>query len=84
MKNLWGDRFYNPTTKKWSNTQEPGSKRGFCMFVLEPIYRMFDAIMKGKDDETGKLLERLNIQLTTEEKSLRESELFLYVSLLPA
>jgi elongation factor 2 len=40
MKNLWGDRFFNPKTKKWTNTNEDGSKRGFVQFVLEPIYKV--------------------------------------------
>jgi elongation factor 2 len=40
MKNLWGDRFYSASTKKWSNTQQDGGKRGFVQLVLEPIYKV--------------------------------------------
>lgn len=28
MKNLWGDRYFNPKTKKWTTTSEDGAKRG--------------------------------------------------------
>jgi len=71
MKNLWGDRFYNG--KKWSGTQEPGSKRGFCMFVLDPIFKIFEAVMQVKKDETAKLFDKLNIKLATDEKDLEGS-----------
>lgn len=70
MKNLWGDRFFNLKTKKWSSTQDAESKRGFCQFVLDPIFKVFDAVMNIKKDETAKLLERLNIKLAPEEKDL--------------
>lgn len=68
MNRMWGENFYNPQSKKWGKKQEPGYKRAFCMFVLDPIYKMFDAIMNFKKDETAKLLEKLNIQLTSAER----------------
>ncbi|KAL3100398.1 hypothetical protein niasHS_001701 [Heterodera schachtii] len=68
MKNLWGDRFFNMKTKKWTNNQEPETKRGFCQFVLDPVFKVFDAVMNIKKDEVAKLVEKLNIKLTLEEK----------------
>jgi elongation factor 2 len=70
MKNLWGDRFFSAKTKKWSNTQEPDSKRGFCQFVLDPIFKVFDAVMGCKKDDVTKLLDKLNIKLANDEKDL--------------
>jgi elongation factor 2 len=70
MKNLWGDRFFNAKTKKWSNTQEDDSKRGFCQFVLDPIFKVFEAVMGCKKDDVTKLLEKLNIKLAHDEKDL--------------
>jgi elongation factor 2 len=70
MRNLWGDRYFNPKTKKWSNSPEGGAKRGFSQFVLDPIYKVFDAIMNIKRDETAQLVEKLGIKLTADEKSL--------------
>lgn len=68
MKNLWGDRFFNPKTKKWSNSQDDGGVRGFCQFILDPIYKVFKAVMGVKREETAKLIEKLGIKLTSEEK----------------
>jgi elongation factor 2 len=70
MKRLWGDQFFNPKTKKWRKTPEKGFNRGFTMFVLDPIYRVFDAVMNFKHEETAKLVEKLGIKLPPEEKSL--------------
>ncbi|KAI1716765.1 elongation factor tu GTP binding domain-containing protein [Ditylenchus destructor] len=75
MKNLWGDRFFNVKTKKWTGTNEPDSKRGFCQFVLDPIFQVFDAVMNVKKPEIAKLVERLNIKLAHEEKDLESKAL---------
>jgi len=68
MRRLWGENFYNPETRKWAKSQEPGFKRSFCMFVLEPIYKLFQAVMGYKKEETEKLLAKLNIVLKGEDK----------------
>jgi elongation factor 2 len=68
MKNLWGDRFFNPKTKKWSTTSEDGAKRGFCQFVLDPVFKVFEAVMNARKDDTDKLIEKLGVKLTTEER----------------
>jgi len=70
MGRLWGDQFYSPKEKKWTKEKKEGYTRGFNMFVLDPIYRMFDAVMNFKKEDTTKLLEKLNIALTAEEKEL--------------
>jgi len=59
MKKLWGENFFNPKTKKWSKSKEEDNKRSFCMYVLDPIYMVFDAIMNFKKEETSKLLSKL-------------------------
>lgn len=68
MNRMWGENFYNPATKKWSKKIEPGYKRAFVMFVLDPIFKVFDAIMNFKKEETAKLLEKLNIVLKGTDK----------------
>lgn len=70
MKNLWGDRFFDLKTKKWSNVQTEDSKRGFNQFVLDPIFMVFDAIMNVKKDKTAALIEKLGIKLGATEKDL--------------
>jgi len=69
MCRLWGDQFYNAKEKKWKKTISEGT-RGFNMFVLDPIFKMFDAVMNFKKDIYEKLLEKLSIKLTVEEKEL--------------
>lgn len=40
MNRLWGESFFNPKTKKWSKQKEADNKRSFCMYVLDPIYKV--------------------------------------------
>lgn len=70
MKNLWGDRFFDSATKKWANSQSGNAKRGFCQFVLDPIFQVFDAIMNIKKDKTAQLVDKLGIKLGPDEKDL--------------
>jgi len=76
MKNLWGDRFFNPKTKKWTNQPDgEGSKRGFNQFILDPIFKIFEACMNCKKDEVQKLMEKLSIKMSPEEKDLEAKPL---------
>merc|ERR1712142_447704 len=70
LKNLWGDRFYFPKEKKWKGEKGPGGKRGFTMFILDPICTLFKAIMDFQKDTYEKLLAKLEVPLTAEEKVL--------------
>ena len=49
MKRLWGDQFYNPKEKKWTKTAVEGSVRGFCQFVLDPIFK----VREGEGEREG-------------------------------
>ncbi|GFT86548.1 translation elongation factor 2 [Nephila pilipes] len=68
MKKMWGENFYNPQTKKWAKRPEEGFKRAFIMFILDPIYKIFNAIMNFKQEETAQLLEKLKIVLKGDDK----------------
>jgi elongation factor 2 len=59
MKKLWGESFFSSKTKKWSKTKDADNKRSFCMYVLDPIYMVFDAIMNFKKEQVEKLLTKL-------------------------
>jgi len=74
MDKLWGDKFYNAKEKKWKKVQSEGV-RGFTMFVLDPIYKMFDAVMGFKKDVYEKLLEKLDIKLSVEDQELEAKPL---------
>jgi len=69
MKRLWGDNFYNAKTNKWSKEQgQEGFVRGFCQFILDPIFKVFKAIMNFQKDEYNKLIEKLDIKLLAEDR----------------
>lgn len=74
MDRLWGDHFFNPKTKKWTSKETDADgkplERAFNMFILDPIFRLFSAIMNFKKEETATLLEKLEINLKGEEKEL--------------
>ncbi|CAL9734097.1 elongation factor 2 [Monosporozyma servazzii] len=74
MDKLWGDVYFNPKTKKWTtkDTDADGKplERAFNMFVLDPIFRLFDAIMNFKNDDIPTLLTKLEINLKGDEKDL--------------
>ena len=74
MERLWGDNFFNPKTKKWTKngTGADGKplERAFNQFVLDPIFRIFSAVMAFKKDEIPDLLAKLDISLKGDEKEL--------------
>ncbi|THH10211.1 hypothetical protein EW146_g8442 [Bondarzewia mesenterica] len=74
MLKLWGDNFFNPTTRKWTTkgTDADGKQleRAFTKFVLDPIFMIFDAVMNFKKDKIGPMLEKLDIKLVQEERDL--------------
>ena len=47
MEKLWGDNFFDPSTKKWTkkSTGAPGCKRGFVQFIYDPIKTIIEACM---------------------------------------
>ncbi|KAF8249877.1 elongation factor 2 [Wilcoxina mikolae CBS 423.85] len=73
MERLWGDSFFNPKTKKWTKIEQFEGKpleRSFNQFILDPIFKIFSAIMNFKKEETATLLQKLEITLKGDEKDL--------------
>ncbi|KAJ2809857.1 translation elongation factor 2, partial [Coemansia furcata] len=79
MSKLWGDNFFNPKTKKWSSKSSDASgkslDRGFNMFALDPIYKIFGATMNGRKEEALTLIDKLGVTLTSEERDLVDKAL---------
>ncbi|KAF8522610.1 P-loop containing nucleoside triphosphate hydrolase protein [Hysterangium stoloniferum] len=79
MAKLWGDNFFNPSTKKWTTQSIDGDgkqlERAFNMFVLDPIFKIFDAVMNSKKDQTNIMLEKLDIKLAANERDLEGKRL---------
>jgi len=74
MAKLWGDNYFNPATRKWTSkgTDADGKQleRAFNMFILDPIYKIFDAVMNFKTDAIAPMLEKLDIKLAQDEREL--------------
>ena len=74
MLKLWGDNFFNPKTKKWTTKDKDADgqqlERAFNMFILDPIFKIFDSIMNFKKDDTAKILEKLEVPITQDERDL--------------
>lgn len=81
ISKLWGDNFYNPATRKWSTKSADADgkplERAFNMFVLDPIFKIFDAVMKQKKDLVAQMCEKLEIKLTSEEKEINDNKALL-------
>ena len=58
MKRLWGDQFYNAKERKWSKTSAKDNVRGFCQFVLDPIFKVRERERERERGERGKDRER--------------------------
>jgi elongation factor 2 len=73
LKRLWGENFYNPTTKKWTSEEMVDGKRlkrGFCQYIMDPMYQIVNAVQKEDEVMLGKILTGLKIELKAEEKDL--------------
>jgi len=72
QERLWGDNWYDAESKKWKTRNQTDSgkplKRAFCQFVLDPIYKLFDAVMNAKKDVFEKMITTLKIKLEGDEK----------------
>lgn len=40
MSRLWGDNFFSKKDSKWNKTGGEDYVRGFCQFILDPIYKV--------------------------------------------
>lgn len=69
LTRLWGDMFFNPAKKTWTKVEVEGSKRGFCMHILEPIMGLHKKILAG-DASWEQMAEKLGITLKPEDKKL--------------
>jgi len=79
IQRLWGDNYFNAKSKKWTTRGQDDEgkplERAFCSFVLDPIYKLFEAITNGKKDVVFSMLEKLEITMKSEEKALEGKQL---------
>ncbi|KAI3855507.1 hypothetical protein MKX03_004364 [Papaver bracteatum] len=72
MERLWGENFFDPATKKWTNkrTSSRSCKRGFVLFRYEPIKQIIAACMNDQKDKLWPMLQKLGVTLKNDEKEL--------------
>ncbi|KAJ7159068.1 P-loop containing nucleoside triphosphate hydrolase protein [Mycena crocata] len=80
MTKLWGDNYFNPATRKWTTVGSDADgnplERAFNMFVLGPIYKIFDVVMQHPNLEAiPAMLEKLDIKLDEGERDLQDKRL---------
>lgn len=78
MERLWGDNYFNAKTKKWTkNGTHEGQEleRAFNQFILDPIFKIFAAVMNFKTDEIATLLTKLDLKLATADKDKEGKQL---------
>ncbi|KAF9169012.1 Elongation factor 2 [Mortierella sp. AD010] len=79
MSKFWGDNYFNPATKKWTtkNTDSNGNRleRAFNMFILGVITKLFDTVMNAEKEDILKILEKLEITLTSEQMDYKGKRL---------
>mmetsp|Transcript_38624 Transcript_38624/g.74033 ORF Transcript_38624/g.74033 Transcript_38624/m.74033 type:complete len:844 (+) Transcript_38624:80-2611(+) len=72
MEKLWGDNFFDPTTKKWTkkSTGAKTCKRGFVQFCYDPINTVINCAMSGNNDKLWAMCDKLKIVLKPDDKDL--------------
>ncbi|KAJ6601205.1 eukaryotic translation elongation factor 2 [Mycena vulgaris] len=74
LKRLWGNHFFDPGAKSWTVNDhgEDGERfqRGFTHFVLDPIYKLFDAVLSVDKPVIEHILQKLGITLGPDEDFL--------------
>jgi elongation factor 2 len=80
MKKFWGDNYFNQKKKQFqTNDMDDDGKqlaRCFVQFIMRPIIQLCRNVMDDKRDAVWKMLESLDIKLSTEEKTLEGKNLF--------
>ena len=72
IKKFWGNNYFNPKTKKWTNeeTDEDGNilQRAFCSMIIDPLLKLYNALYSEKKEIYQPIIEKLNIKLDENEK----------------
>jgi elongation factor 2 len=76
MKKFWGDNYFAPAKKGFTTDDNEGKlPRAFCQFLMTPIINLIRACMNSELEKVFNMLEKLNINLNTEQKERRGKDL---------
>lgn len=70
MQRLWGDCFFNPKKKTFSNKKDEDVNRAFCQFIMDPIVTLFTGIMNDDKAKYEKMLQACGVELKGDDKAL--------------
>lgn len=72
MERLWGENFFDPATKKWTDryTGTATCKRGFVQLCYEPIKQIINLCINDQKDKLWPILKKLGVTLKSDEKEL--------------
>lgn len=79
MIKLWGEHYFDPDTNKITTQSFKNGKpleRTFCKYVLGPIFRLVNAIMKKETETYFKMFNSIGIKLTEKELEKPEKEIY--------
>jgi elongation factor 2 len=76
MKQLWGEHFFDPETKKITSESKPGLERTFCKYILGPIFDLVNSIIDDKKEKFQKMFQTLNIKITQNDLNKTPKELY--------
>ena len=79
MKKFWGDNYFNAGQRQFQVEPEADGKtlqRCFVQFIMRPVIQLCRNIMNDNLEAVWKMLETLNINLTTTERDKRAKDLF--------
>ncbi|KAI3820418.1 hypothetical protein L1987_07965 [Smallanthus sonchifolius] len=72
IERLWGENYFDPKTKKWTNKNTGWGtyKRGFVQFCYDPIKQIISTCMNDQKDKLWPMLVKLGVNIKSEEKEL--------------
>ncbi|KAJ3376061.1 U5 small nuclear ribonucleoprotein component [Allomyces arbusculus] len=66
-RRLWGNVYYQPSTRGFSRTAGKGGVRSFVHFILEPLYKLFAVTLGESADHIKQVLTDLGIPIKKSE-----------------
>jgi elongation factor 2 len=63
MPKLWGENYFDSSTKKWTQVNDPNNKsssRGFVKMILDPIYQVYTISPKLQGADVTPILANIN------------------------
>ena len=79
-KRLWGDWFFDPSTRTFARKRISGSERTFVEFVLTPLYKLYSQVLGEETAELQATLSGLGIRLKRAELQLNVNPLLKLVT----